>query len=298
MNEVETRADHIDPALENYALKLSIRHAFAINGRHRPSCIQRGAGSIMPSTTKRNESADLSVRVKMRRCLFALGLLLFTHAALAAYTATSSRGVDLSGHWRMNVALSDDAEHLLQKRLADDRKRREALLRRARAEGELFIPPDPDDDSPDASGPREPRAEPRKLSPREMRFKRRDDELRQMLGISSTLDIKQSGAIVDIESQVDARRFEAGVRSQVSMPQGELADSNVGWDGEWFVIERKARGGPRVVEKYRWLKQSDQLESVIAWGGDSPLSGIKVHRIYDRAGGAVNPPDPAQGPVK
>ena len=234
----------------------------------------------------------------MRRCLFALGLCILTHAALAAYTATSSHGADLSGHWRMNVALSDDAEHLLQKRLADDRKRRDALMRRARADGELFIPPDPDDDSPEAPGPREPRAEPARPSPRELRFKRRDDELRQMLGISSTLDIKQSGMILDFQSQVDARRFEAGVRSQVSMPQGELADSNVGWDGDWFVIERKARGGPRVVEKYRWLKKSDQLESLISWGGESPLSGIKVHRVYDRIAGTIAPPDLAQGPVK
>jgi hypothetical protein len=236
----------------------------------------------------------------MRRCLLALGLLMLAHTAFAAYSANPSRAVDLSGRWTVNAALSDDAERLLQKRLAEDRKRREALMRRARAQGEIFMPPDPDDDSPESPQPREPRAGnlPPPLSPREARLKRRDDELRRMLGISPTLAIKQSGTTLDIESQIETRRFEAGSRSQVSMPQGELADSNVGWDGEWFVIERKVRSGPRVVEKYRWLKKSDQLESMIAWSGDSPLAGIKVHRIYDRVVGAVPPPDPRQGPVK
>lgn len=220
-----------------------------------------------------------------------------TCVAMADYAAISSRGVDLSGHWRMNAALSDDAEQLLQKRLDEDRKRREALMRRAREEGEMFPPPDPDADlpAPPAAGEARPTLPPPGRS--DMR-KRRDDELRKMLGISPTLDITQSGSKIAIDSQVDARRFEAGVRSQVSMPQGELADSNVGWDGDWFVIDRRARGGPRVVEKYRWLKKTDQLESVMSWSGESLLAGIKVRRIYDRMAGAPPPPDPAQGPIR
>jgi hypothetical protein len=233
----------------------------------------------------------------MRRFLLALGLLSVTGVATADYAATSSRGVDLSGHWKVNAALSDDAERLLQKRLDEERKRREAFMRRAREEGELFPPPDPDDDpsSPPAAQEARPTSPPPGRS--NMR-KRRDDELRKMLGISDTLDITQTGGKIAMDSQVDARRFEAGTRSQVSMPQGELADSNVGWDGEWFVIDRKVRGGPRVVEKYRWLKKTDQLESVMGWSGDSVLAGIKVRRIYDRRVGAPPPPDPGQGPIK
>ena len=119
-----------------------------------------------------------------------------------------------------------------------------------------------------------------------------------MLGISDTLQITQSGATIDIVSQVDTRRFEAGSRSQVSMPSGELADSAVGWEGPWFVIERRAKRGPRVIEKYRWLKKTDQLESQLAWGGESPLAGITVHRIYDRMLTAPPPPDPDSGPVR
>jgi hypothetical protein len=225
-----------------------------------------------------------------------LGLLLATSLAAADYGAVSTRGVDLSGHWKLNAALSDDAERLLQQRLDEERRRREKWLRRAREEGELFPPPDPDDEAGAPSSGAE-RAGPPPPQASSMR-KRRDDELRKMLGISNTLDIAQSGSRIGIDSQVDARRFEAGTRSQVSMPQGELADSDVGWDGDWFVIERRARGGPRVVEKYRRLKKTDQLESVLAWSGETLLAGIKVRRIYDRVAGTVAPPDPGQGPVR
>lgn len=215
-------------------------------------------------------------------------LLLLGVPACATYEVTSSQGVDLSGRWQLNAALSDDAEALLQQRLERERKERAVWERRARDAGVLMPPPDPSaaNDAP-----------PRDRSRRSAR-ERYLDSLRQMLGISSTLEIKQSGANVQIVSKVDSRRFEAGTRSQVSMPQGELADSAVGWDGDWFVIEREVKRGPRVVEKYRWLKKTDQLESLLAWKGEGPLAGIKVRRIYDRVVGAVVPPNADLGPVR
>ncbi len=217
-------------------------------------------------------------------------LLLLAAPAFAAYKATSSQGVDLSGRWQLNAAASDDAEALLQQRLERERKERAAWDRRARDAGMMMPPPDQDaaNDAPPAPPDRARR------SSRERHL----DTLRQMLGISSALDIKQSGANLQIVSEVDSRRFEAGTRSQVSLPQGELADSEVGWDGEWFVIKRLTKNGPRVVEKYRWLKKTDQLESRLAWSGEGELAGIKVRRIYDRAVGPVVLPNAELGPVK
>lgn len=219
-------------------------------------------------------------------------LLLLASTAFAAYDAASSQGVSLSGHWRLNAALSDDAEKMLQQRLEEERREREKWLRKAREQNPLGLPP---------LGEPEPQAAPAPAAdrPPQRQRNRRDEELHKMLGISDTLVITQSGAKIDIVSQVDSRRFEAGTRSQVSLPQGELADSDVGWDGQWLVIERKARKGPRVVEKYRWLQKTDQLESMLAWSGESPLAGIKVRRIYERVVDSVAPPDdPARGPVK
>jgi hypothetical protein len=50
--------------------------------------------------------------------------------------------------------------------------------------------------------------------------------------------------------------------------------------------------------RFRLLKKTDQIESIMNWGGDSPLAGIKVHRIYDRMLTAPPPPDANSGPVK
>lgn len=222
-------------------------------------------------------------------------MLCITGVAFAASTAIPPKDANLTGHWRVNVAKSDDAEQMLQARLDELRKQSDRYLREANRTDELGIPPlglppPPPEEEPEAKAP--------SGAPPQARRPRRNDNLRRMLNISDTLSITQTGAIVDIVSQLDTRRFEAGSRSQISMPSGELADSSIGWDGQWFTIERKAKRGPRVVERYRWLKRSDQLESEIRWSGDTLLSGIKVHRIYDRMASAPVAPDPNAGPVR
>lgn len=233
---------------------------------------------------------------------FRAGVLICTSALLTAapsayadYDSAAPAGVDLTGHWKINASQSDDAEALLQKRLAEERREREKWLRRARETDELGIPPI---GMPPPAPPADPKAESRPQAPVPQRRNRGVDELRRLLGISETLSVTQSGTQIDITSAVDARRFEAGTESQVSMPQGMLADSDVGWDGQWFVIERRVKRGPRVTEKYRWLKKTDQLESILSWGGDTILSGIKVHRIYDRMSQPPPAPDPEQGPSR
>jgi len=233
-----------------------------------------------------------------------LSMLLQWPALAGGFDAVSRQGFDLSGHWVLNAAASDDAEAMMHKRIAEEAKRRAERMKRDREQGAFWIPPEPPQEPPEgeAAPDDKPGAKPpsgaSRPNDRPPRRSRRYDGLRQMLGISNTLDITQTGSRVDIVSQVDSRRFEAGVDSQVSMPSGELADSRVGWDGQWFVIQRRASGGPSVTEKYRLLKKTDQLESVIAWGGDSPLAGIKVHRIYDRGVRDTTKADPAEGPVR
>jgi hypothetical protein len=216
-------------------------------------------------------------------------VLMMATSAARAFKPDAPPGVDLTGYWRLNTARSDDAEALLQEKLEDERRERERWMRRQGFNDPLGIPPLAESQS-DAAPPTERRAQ----RPRNRRLQ----QLRDMLGITDTLYVTQTGNRIQMQSQFDVRSFEAGSKSQVSMPEGELADSRVGWEGPWFVIERRAAKGPRVLEKYRWLKKTDQLESVLAWSGDSPLDGIKVHRIFDRIAGAPPPPDPNRGPVK
>lgn len=219
-------------------------------------------------------------------------VLLLSSAALsaAALDAVPARNVDLSGNWKLNAALSDDAEHMLAEQ---QRRERERYMQWRRQQERLYppgAPPPIDADAP---------ASPREASPsRRASMKRRQENLYKMLAISDTLEIRQEGATLDIVSAVESRRVLAGSRTQVSLPEGELADSKVGWDGQWFVIDRRVRSGPHVVEKFRLVTKTGQLEYQMAWSGDNDLAGMKIKRVFDRVTEAPPPGDPAAGPVR
>jgi len=208
----------------------------------------------------------------------------------AALDAVPSRAVDLSGSWKLNAALSDDAEHLLEEH---QRKERERYMQWRRQQEQAYppgVPPPIDIEGP--ATPREP------SSARRASIKRRQENLYKMLAISDTLSIRQDGTTLDIASAVESRRVVAGSRTQVSLPEGELADSKVGWDGLWFVIDRNVRHGPRVVERYRLVPKTGQLEYEMKWSGESEIAGMKIRRVFDRVTVAPLPADPAAGPIK
>lgn len=68
-------------------------------------------------------------------------LVLLASCASASFDVVSPQGVDLSGHWRLNAALSDDAEKMLQERMDEERRERDKWLRRARENNVLGLPP-------------------------------------------------------------------------------------------------------------------------------------------------------------
>ncbi|HKU16138.1 MAG TPA: hypothetical protein VJQ52_17210 [Steroidobacteraceae bacterium] len=226
--------------------------------------------------------------IRVRFLAFALsGCAAFSALAL---DAVSSRGTDLSGSWKLNAALSDDAQHMLEERQRVERER----YMRWRRQQERSYPPGavPPIDVDAGGSPREP------SSARRASIKRHMENVFKMLAISDTLTIRQEGATLDFTSAVESRRVVAGSRTQVSMPEGELADSNVGWDGQWFVIDRTVRQGPHVVEKFRLAPKTGQLEYEMKWSGDSELAGMKIRRVFDRETVQLPPVDPAAGPVQ
>ena len=216
--------------------------------------------------------------------LVSLGICSSVHAL----EPRAPRDADLSGRWTLNAALSDDADAELRQRLEKLLKRERRWREQEEAEAAA---------RPDAAAARLPE---RMFAPQ---VNRALPQLRAALGLYPKLDIRQSasGTQLEIDSAGSSRRFTSGSNSQVSMPDGQLADSAVGWDGEWFVIDRKVRNGPRVIERYRLLKKTDQLQATVAWsrgGNDEVLSGIKLQRIFDRTQGAAPPPDLDSGPVR
>jgi hypothetical protein len=235
----------------------------------------------------RYSSAHVSIRLR----LLAFALSSCATFAAAALEAVAPRGVDLSGSWQLNAALSDDAEHMLEER---QREERERYLKWRRQQEQMYPPEAPPIDV-DGSGASR-RSEP---SPsRRASMKRRQENLYKMLAISDTLTLRQEGATVDILTAVDSRRVVTGSRTQVSMPEGELADSRVGWDGPWLVIDRRVRRGPSVIERYRLAPKTGQLEYEMKWSGDSELAGMKIRRVFDRVTVTPPPADPAAGPIR
>jgi hypothetical protein len=213
-------------------------------------------------------------------------------SATSAFDAVPSRTTDLSGDWKLNAAVSDDPEHMLAEL---QRREREDYMKWRKRQERAYPPGAPPPIDIDGSGSAR-RNEP---SPsRRASIKRRQENLYKMLAISDKLTVRQDGATVDIVSAVESRRVVAGSRTQVSMPEGELADSSVGWDGQWLVIERNVRGGPHVVEKYRLAPKTGQLEYEMKWSGNSELAGMKLRRIFDRSTQAPPPADPAAGPTR
>jgi hypothetical protein len=210
-------------------------------------------------------------------------------ASASALTPVAPGDVTLDGRWTVNTTLSDDGEKLLQRRMADEMKeqRRYEERRRKRMENDPFA--------------WEPEFSPPADTPQyRARMADRDRAIKQMLGLTKFLNIKQTdrGAKVEIVSEFETRRLTSGARSQVSMPQGQLADLKTGWERDAFVIERSARDGPRISEKYRWLAKTNQLEVLTTIKGDSMLSGMKLRRVFDRAPPETAPASPTAGPTR
>jgi hypothetical protein len=67
------------------------------------------------------------------------------------------------------------------------------------------------------------------------------------------------------------------------LPGGELGERRCGWQGDTWVMEVKDPDGVTRVNRYELKKGGRQLAMVSEIkGGKSPLSGLRVRRVYDR----------------
>lgn len=200
----------------------------------------------------------------LNRCLLLLILLWAVPAS--SFDAQPRRAVDISGHWVLNTALSEDPWAMLLQRQAREDARYQRMRDRA-------VRQRPADELPPIEAPQRPQQRPWQ--------QRQEENHRRMLAISDYLRIEQDGRELRLTSEVESRRLLAGTRSQVSMPESQLADAQAGWKSDAFVIRRRTRGGPRVEERLRLLP-TGQLEYQMQWSGDTELAGIKARRVFDR----------------
>lgn len=229
--------------------------------------------------------------MQLHRILAAVFLLLAANIASAALAPNPTREARIEGEWKLNAPLSDDAEKILDERLKRERDLMMRMMQQMDRRNPMGLPP------PDAARDLPPPSEDARAQMRRRRQEQQDIH-RRLLTISNWLKIKQGEGAIELSSAAEQRHLEPGTRSQVSMPEGELADAIVGWQGDTLVIERETRDGPDIVEKLRWLKATDQLEYRLAVSGDSELAGIKLKRVYDRIVVAAPPMNPAIGPVR
>lgn len=204
----------------------------------------------------------LFLRPPLRRLILLPSLtvvMLLAAATTVAYEAEPPQGVDLSGDWVLNVELSDDPAS------KDPRLRKRHWWQHDETEASRnTAAPQPRQDG--LYGP-------------------------------TTLRIRQTGRHIEMLSENETRRFDAGSESTVSTSGGGLADSRVGWDRKSFVVDRRVPRGPRLLETYRLLTATDQLEVKLRWSGrESPLAGTKLRRIYDRTHIDATPGS-VEGPV-
>lgn len=215
-----------------------------------------------------------------RSAVLAFLLAVTCATAGAAYNPQPSSATSLQGSWALNATASDDVDKLVAALVSQEEKERRRWRKRMEEE-DPFAGPDP---LPNLADPVHRRAA--------------ENQLRRMLGVTQKLKLTQNGVNIEMTSDSDSRRFETGSTSQVSMRNGDLADCRVGWDGEWFVIDRKVPRGAREIEKLRVNKKTGQLEYLSTWSGDTELSGVKLRRVFDRTTVAELPADPAIGPVR
>lgn len=227
----------------------------------------------------------------IQRILLALTLSFVAIEVLAALAPAPTRETHLEGEWKLNAQSSDDAQQVLAAQLKREHDRMMKMMREMDRHSPMGLPP------PDAARDMPPPSEDARAQMRRRRAHEQEIQHR-LLAISDWLRIEQDSTGIEVASAVEQRHVDPGTRSQVSMPSGELADERVGWDHDTLVIERETREGPDVVEKFRWLKATDQLEYRLAVSGDTELAGIKLKRVFDRNVAAPPPVSPVTGPVR
>jgi hypothetical protein len=220
----------------------------------------------------------------MKAGLAASAALLAALAGCATgFKADAPAGVSLAGAWKLDHALSDDpqvvinkmrTEALKQIRNASEAPPPQPVMRGgAGGAGPLPQPQEEGPFSPDQSGPGGPSLrDPLRRSPMM-------HALARALERGDFLTVRQSGDELVLDYGTSVRSFTPGGRSVVSAENG-VADRTSGWDGRQFVIRDKAQMGPTVTESYGLSSDGQHLLETLRIGAYE-LPAIELKRVYD-----------------
>ncbi len=199
-------------------------------------------------------------------------------AGCARLATKAPPGVDLSGRWALNEALSDDPQAVMD-------AQRERMRQRAGRAGPMGGGPmsggpmgrggpmgggrSGHGGVPGGGGPSGNR--PGAMGGGAM------SQRMQLPMAAKQMDIQQSAQDLLIESENVSTRYVYGQKSAVSIPRG-TADRQAGWKGKTFVVETKAPEGPSTVQRYA-LNPEGQLIVTTEVSGRGP--SLKLQQVYE-----------------
>ncbi len=229
----------------------------------------------------------------------ALGGLLAAVALACAGCATTYQraprpATDLSGHWVLDPAASDDAAKLIEDAVPKFRRRPDweqppQLVQQSTGQG---------------PGGRNGGGQTQTVQvvvrpPSWARLGARDF-LTAFALPAAHLDLNQAPASIELDQAGRRRRFEPGDDTPRSVTDRYGSRTVIsGWDGAEFVVKSEDAGHLAVEERFR-LSAPDRLTTVVAFKAER-LKGITVRSVYRRASAdelAAAPPEgpPAPGP--
>jgi hypothetical protein len=190
--------------------------------------------------------------------------LLTSSVACAGLNSTAPADVDLGGTWTLNRDASDDQRAALGERKLHI-ERREAPSESGSISG----------GGPPGAG---------RMSDADLESMH--EQMMQRLASAERIDIEQRTDAMTLKT--DARTVSCGTTetTQVSTPDGGVADRQCGWDGNAFVIELKSPDGVTQRDSYTLTGDGKQLivtTKLESGGGDAPAMSMVTRRVYDRA---------------
>jgi len=172
-----------------------------------------------------------------------------------------ARTVDLSGHWAVNRAQSDDSERLMMQQWG--RMRGHDGRRR-------LNDPMADDEDFATDGYRGG-------------FQDRANLMRKMIATfmlnDGQLNITQSNRALVISNGDLATEYVYGQKSIVSMLSGAV-DRQAGWQKDTFVVQTRSPDGAGAVQTYQLSPDGRQLITTTQLSGPGP--DLTVKRVFDR----------------
>lgn len=213
-----------------------------------------------------------------------------------SYEPAPRSSVNLSGHWLLDPAASDDAEKLIAASLPKPRPVRPQDSGQETMSS-LTNPTAPGGGQRQGGGRGGSAAssQPMLANPPSWYRIGAGNLVRAFALPAPRVEISQQPAVVVIDQAGRHRSFEPGDDEPHSVTDHYGSRTvHAGWDKNDFVVDSSDGSHLKVVEHFRLLP-GDRLESVVAFSAER-LKSLKIHAVYRRATAAELEAQPPEGP--